>query len=195
MDLTDDQQAATPVFQASPSESVHVSPRATKTFLPAKSTRLQTASASTEITLPNWELKTMEPIIAPTPLPNTEPSKSAPTRTAATKGSEEHTAHKATGSGATGGRGSAARGVPPPKIVSSFAPAYPGAARRARIEGTATVKVSVNTEGRVSDCSIFKSAGEASLDAAALRAVKNWRFTPADTNATEVLVRVTFRLS
>jgi protein TonB len=137
----------------------------------------------------------MEPIIAPTPLPNTEPSKSAPTRTAATKGSEEHTDHKAAGSGATGGRGNAAHGATPPKIVSSFAPAYPGAARRARIEGTATVKVSVNTEGRVSDCSIFKSAGEASLDAAALRAVKNWRFTPADTNATEVLVRVTFRLS
>lgn len=199
MDETDAEQASAPIFRSvpkAPSESVHVTPRVTRTFLPATSPRIFAANAHAEVMLPKWEMKPVRPIVAPAPQPAPAESKPAPapTTNVASKGSSERAQRKAEGKGAGGGRGSELLARKPPQIVSSYAPAYPAAARRAKAEGVTTVKVFVSTKGRVMDCAVYKSAGNISLDDAALRAVKGWKFTPADNDGTEVLVRVTFRL-
>ena len=58
-------------------------------------------------------------------------------------------------------------------------PTYPVRAVVERLEGTVVLRVHVTSEGRVSAVEVFSSSGHAVLDAAAVRAVRNWQFTPA----------------
>lgn len=58
-------------------------------------------------------------------------------------------------------------------------PSYPVMAKQRGHEGQILLHVLVNTKGAVSELKIKQSSGHASLDAAALAAVKNWLFTPA----------------
>jgi protein TonB len=51
--------------------------------------------------------------------------------------------------------------------------------RRAAIEGTAVVVVAIQADGSVGEVRLRQSAGHAELDAAAVEAVKRWRFAPA----------------
>ncbi|MDF1712420.1 MAG: energy transducer TonB [Akkermansiaceae bacterium] len=86
------------------------------------------------------------------------------------------------------------------RVVSRSAPAYPGSARRAGIEGKVMVLVTVSTSGRVSGALISSSSGNASLDAAALKAARRYRFTPAKNGvgqavATQVKIPFNFRLN
>ena len=78
------------------------------------------------------------------------------------------------------------------------APRYPVAARRAGEQGTVTLRVLVTRDGQPARVDVEKSSGSAQLDAAALEAVKVWRFVPArqGTDAIEswVLVPIVFRL-
>jgi len=78
------------------------------------------------------------------------------------------------------------------------APRYPVAARRAGEQGTVTLRVLVTRDGQPARVDVEKSSGSAHLDAAALEAVRGWRFVPArrGTDAIEswVLVPVVFRL-
>lgn len=78
------------------------------------------------------------------------------------------------------------------------APRYPLAARRAGEEGTVTLKVLVASDGLPQRVEVEKTSGSSRLDAAALDAVKRWRFVPARRGATPieswVLVPVVFRL-
>ena len=78
------------------------------------------------------------------------------------------------------------------------APRYPVAARRAGEQGTVTLRVLVLRDGLPARVDVEKSSGSAHLDAAALEAVKVWRFVPArqGTDAIEswVLVPIVFRL-
>jgi len=78
------------------------------------------------------------------------------------------------------------------------APRYPVAARRAGEQGTVTLRVLVTREGLASRVAVEKSSGSPHLDAAALEAVKAWRFTPARQGANSVeswmLVPIVFRL-
>lgn len=78
------------------------------------------------------------------------------------------------------------------------APRYPVAARRAGEQGTVTLRVLVTREGLASRVAVEKSSGSPHLDAAALEAVKAWRFTPARQGADAVeswmLVPIVFRL-
>jgi protein TonB len=78
------------------------------------------------------------------------------------------------------------------------APRYPVAARRAGEQGTVTLRVLVMRDGQPARVDVEKSSGSAHLDAAALEAVKVWRFVPArqGTDAIEswVLVPIVFRL-
>jgi protein TonB len=78
------------------------------------------------------------------------------------------------------------------------APPYPLAARRAAEQGTVTLRVLVTREGLVSRVDVEKSSGSPHLDAAALEAVKAWRFTPARQGADAIeswmLVPIVFRL-
>ncbi len=78
------------------------------------------------------------------------------------------------------------------------APRYPLAARRAGEQGTVTLKVLVSVEGLPRLVEVDKTSGSSRLDAAALDAVRRWRFAPARRGATPiqswVLVPVVFRL-
>lgn len=58
-------------------------------------------------------------------------------------------------------------------------PAYPVDAQKAGVVGTVVLVVDVAADGSVSAAKIDRSAGDARLDAAALDAVKQWKFKPA----------------
>lgn len=92
--------------------------------------------------------------------------------------------------------------VTPPGFNAAYlrnpAPRYPIAARRAAEQGTVTLRVRVAVDGSASRVAVEKSSGSPHLDAAALEAVKAWRFTPArrgvDAVESWMLVPIVFRL-
>jgi protein TonB len=92
--------------------------------------------------------------------------------------------------------------VTPPVFNASYlrnpAPGYPANARRAGTQGTVTLRVRVTREGLAARVDVEKSSGSPHLDAAALEAVKAWRFVPARLGAEPVeswvLVPIVFRL-
>jgi protein TonB len=77
-------------------------------------------------------------------------------------------------------------------------PAYPQAARRRGEQGRVLVRVQVSPDGSPAAVSVAASSGSASLDDAALAAVRAARFTPATRNGTPVAgaaeVPIVFRL-
>jgi protein TonB len=77
-------------------------------------------------------------------------------------------------------------------------PRYPASARRTGAQGTVTLRVRVTSEGLAARVDVEKSSGSPHLDAAALEAVKAWRFVPARQGAEPVeswvLVPIVFRL-
>ena len=82
--------------------------------------------------------------------------------------------------------------------LSTPAPRYPEAARRSGEQGMVTLRVRVGRDGAASRVAVEKSSGSPHLDAAALEAVKAWRFAPARRGADAVeswmLVPIVFRL-
>ena len=90
----------------------------------------------------------------------------------------------------------------PPSFSASYLrnppPRYPLTARRAGEQGTVTLRVLVSPDGLASRVAVEKSSGSRYLDAAALEAVKAWRFAPAHQGADAVeswmLVPIVFRL-
>jgi len=77
-------------------------------------------------------------------------------------------------------------------------PHYPTLARRRGIEGTVTLEVRVRADGLPERVAIGRSSGSGLLDAAALEAVRRWRFRPARRAGVpvegDVTVPITFRL-
>src|SRR3546814_12523039 len=58
---------------------------------------------------------------------------------------------------------------------------YPSSALRNEEEGTTGFRVTVGTNGRVTDCSVTSSSGSSTLDAATCRLInRRARFTPAE---------------
>ncbi|MBW4664384.1 MAG: TonB family protein [Chroococcus sp. CMT-3BRIN-NPC107] len=55
-------------------------------------------------------------------------------------------------------------------------PKYPNSARRRGVEGTTKIKVDVNDKGNVTNVRVAESSGNSDLDAAAIRAARNWKF-------------------
>jgi protein TonB len=90
----------------------------------------------------------------------------------------------------------------PPRPVSAASgnrtPSYPAEARRRHLEGLVVLKVAVSARGTPDDVAVLKSSGHAVLDAAALAAVRSWRFEPATRSGLAVAapaeVPVRFRL-
>ena len=78
------------------------------------------------------------------------------------------------------------------------APRYPEAARRSGEQGMVTLRVRVARDGAASGVTVEKSSGSPHLDAAALEAVRAWRFSPArrgtETIESWMLVPIVFRL-
>ena len=68
-------------------------------------------------------------------------------------------------------------------------PQYPPEARAAGIQGVVLAEIVIDGEGSVIDARVVRSVPL--LDEAALKAVKNWRFTPTVVNGQAVPVRMT----
>ena len=76
----------------------------------------------------------------------------------------------------------------PHKVAGEPAP-YPEAARRMGLQGSVTAELIVTESGAVADPRIVESAGEV-LDEAFLKAVRSWRYDPAEKNGVKVRVRI-----
>ncbi|HUQ08798.1 MAG TPA: energy transducer TonB [Steroidobacteraceae bacterium] len=70
-----------------------------------------------------------------------------------------------------------------PKIVEAAPPIYPESSRRAQEHGDVLVRVLVSQQGRPLDVTLARSSGYPALDAAALEAVKLWKYAPATDDA------------
>ncbi len=69
-------------------------------------------------------------------------------------------------------------------------PVYPKDARARRQQGQVIIALAVNADGLPEEAEVNQSSGFGSLDRAALRAVKNWRFLPARDGGRPVPSRV-----
>ncbi len=76
----------------------------------------------------------------------------------------------------------AAIGVKPstlPSPVHNPPPIYPPRAHAENLEGRVVLSLEIDLDGRVRSVEVASSSGHAILDAAAVRAVRAWRFEPA----------------
>ena len=87
--------------------------------------------------------------------------------------------------------------IRPPQKVHNVAPTYPAIAQAARVSGTVILDALITEDGSVRDVKLLRSV--ALLDAAAIEAVRQWRFTPTLLNGVPVqvimTVTVTFNLN
>lgn len=88
-------------------------------------------------------------------------------------------------------------GVRAPQKIHHVAPKYPELAVRAHVDGVVILEALIAEDGSVRDVKVLRS--KALLDAAAIDAVRQWRFTPTLLNGTPVpvimTVTVTFNLN
>jgi protein TonB len=63
-------------------------------------------------------------------------------------------------------------------LLESPRPPYPRASLRLGEEGTVSVRIHVDAEGRVSSVDLLQSSGFERLDEAACQGVRSWRFEP-----------------
>lgn len=85
-----------------------------------------------------------------------------------------------------------------PRVRDRPAPVYPLDARRRGRSGTSAIRLRIAADGRVIEARVHRSAGDLALDAAAVAAVRRWRFEPAangvDRQQQWFLVPIEFRL-
>jgi TonB family protein len=86
--------------------------------------------------------------------------------------------------------------VTPPEVLRRVNAEYPPAALASRLEATVVLTTTIGLEGTVTDVLVLESGGEA-FDAAAVVAVKQWRFLPAHAGAENVVsrIRIPFRFA
>lgn len=94
----------------------------------------------------------------------------------------------------TCGRGTGEEVFPPfdepPVVIQLFAPAYPEAAKQAKVEGVVYVRMTIAESGRVIAANVHRSETIAVLDAAAVEAAKLSIFRPAMKGGVPVKARV-----
>ena len=87
----------------------------------------------------------------------------------------------------------------PPETLKLKHPKYPKDSQRRGYEGWVYVSMMVDPTGKPYDETVQNSSGDSSFEKAALRAVRGWRFKPAELGATKIdaAVRhaITFELS
>lgn len=89
--------------------------------------------------------------------------------------------------------------VNPPKLVEKSEPAYTQEARDARLEGSVTIALTIDTNGKAKDITVIKALG-LGLDEKAMEAAATWKFEPATLKkdntpvAVKANVEVNFRL-
>ena len=112
----------------------------------------------------------------PRPTPAARPpQRSQPPAEAGRAGEEAEEANAA-------GIGRATGAVVPPGPDTRYqntAPSYPETARMRGEQGTVGLELAVGPDGRVMGVTVARSSGSPMLDAAARRAVQEWRFRPA----------------
>ena len=83
-------------------------------------------------------------------------------------------------------------GISVPRVVKEVKATYTPEARAAGIQGTALVEAVVQTDGTVrDDVTVLRSLDpKFGLDKQAIKACKQWKFTPAMKNGKPVAVRV-----
>jgi periplasmic protein TonB len=79
-----------------------------------------------------------------------------------------------------------------PKKISDVRPVYPSIAIAAKVEGMVILEAVINQRGAVERVKVLRS--EPLLDAAAVEAVRKWRYTPTLLNGTPVSVLMTITL-
>ena len=84
-------------------------------------------------------------------------------------------------------------GVTAPELIERIDPLYPEAARKLRQEGTVLLEAVITSSGLVEDVRIVGSAGPL-LDAAAVSAVRRWRYRAATLNGRSVAVFLTVKV-
>ena len=85
------------------------------------------------------------------------------------------------------------QGIREPKKIVNVVPEYPEIARLSRREGTVILEAVLDVTGRVQSVRVLKS--ETLLDEAAIRAVKQWRYTPTELNGVPVQVLMTITVN
>ena len=80
--------------------------------------------------------------------------------------------------------------VKAPQLINRVEPSYPEAARKARMEGVVILEAIITANGNVEEVKVLKSVNPL-LDAAATRAVQQWRYRPATLNGRAVRVYLT----
>jgi len=92
-----------------------------------------------------------------------------------TTGSRKSAARKS----AKAGPQADSRRIRRPRPIHRPRPKYPRSARRRGLEGTVTLRVLVDTRGRVGKCRVHKSSGHRILDERAMKTVRGtWTFQP-----------------
>jgi protein TonB len=85
------------------------------------------------------------------------------------------------------------QGVREPRRIAGAPPEYPAIARSARIQGVVILEAVINERGTIERIKVLKS--EPLLDAAAIAAVKDWRYTPTLLNGVPVSVLMTITIN
>jgi protein TonB len=79
--------------------------------------------------------------------------------------------------------------IRPPTKIKNVAPAYPAAARAARVEGFVIIDAIIGPDGKVQNARVIRS--NPLLDAAALEAVRQWEYTPTRLNGAPIAILMT----
>ena len=85
------------------------------------------------------------------------------------------------------------QGISEPRRIAGATPEYPAIARSARIQGVVILEAVINERGTIERVKVLKS--EPLLDAAAIAAVKDWRYTPTLLNGVPVSVLMTITIN
>jgi len=82
----------------------------------------------------------------------------------------------------------------PPRVLSRVNPVYPPEARRERIQGAVMLQAVIEADGSVGDVKVVRSL-DPRLDAAAVEAVKQWRYEPGTVDGQPVRIVATVSMS
>jgi TonB family protein len=86
------------------------------------------------------------------------------------------------------------QGVSAPVVVKEVKPQYTPDAKEAKIQGTVTLECVVETDGSVGDVAVTKSL-DTGLDQEAVKAARQWRFTPGKKDGKAVRVQISFEMT
>jgi protein TonB len=67
----------------------------------------------------------------------------------------------------------------PMQLLSGSSPIYPAEAKAGKVEGSVVVRYGVSVDGRVINARVESAEPEGVFEAAALEAVRSWRYNPA----------------